>query len=97
MPFAPVGGTMCAASPARKSRPRRMGSATTLRIPVTLFSRNGPSLRVNPSAARRVPSSSQTCASDQAAGSVSGGTCRYRRVISGLRIEYSAKPFGWWE
>ena len=76
MPFAPVGGTMCAASPARKSRPWRMGSATKLRIPVTPFSMSGPSFRVKPSAVSRVPSSSQICASDQAPASVSGGTCR---------------------
>ena len=36
-PLAPVGGTMCAASPARNKRPYCMGSVTKLRIGVTLF------------------------------------------------------------
>ena len=47
-PFAPVGGTMCAASPARKSRPCRIGSATKLRIGVMPFSSTGPSASVQP-------------------------------------------------
>ena len=41
-PFAPVGGTMCAASPARNSRPKRIGSATKLRSGAMLFSIDGP-------------------------------------------------------
>src|SRR5260370_41012138 len=36
-PLAPVGGTMCAASPARNKRPYCIGSATKLRIAVMLF------------------------------------------------------------
>ena len=43
MPLAPVGGTMCAASPARNSRPYCIGSATKLRIAVTPFCITGPS------------------------------------------------------
>ena len=58
-PFAPVGGTMCAASPARNSRPYCIGSTTKLRIAVTPFSRIGPSCSVQPSSPRRVCSSSQ--------------------------------------
>ena len=41
-PLAPVGGTMCAASPARNSRPKRIGSATKLRSGAMLFSIDGP-------------------------------------------------------
>ena len=52
-PLAPVGGTMCAASPARKSRPYCIGSTTKLRMPVTPFSRIGPSSSVQPSSAER--------------------------------------------
>ena len=37
MPLAPVGGTTCAASPARKSRPHCNGSTTKLRMPVIPF------------------------------------------------------------
>ncbi len=39
MPFAPVGGTICAASPARNKRPNCSGSTTKLRMPVTPFCR----------------------------------------------------------
>ena len=53
-PFAPVGGTMCAASPARNSRPCCIGSTTNERIGVTPFSTIGPASR---SSARRVRSS----------------------------------------
>ena len=41
-PLAPVGGTMCAASPARNSRPWRIGSWTKLRIGVTDLAVIGP-------------------------------------------------------
>ena len=41
-PLAPVGGTMWAASPARNSRPKRIGSATKLRSGAMLFSIDGP-------------------------------------------------------
>ncbi len=50
---------MCAASPARNSRPCCIGSTTKLRIPVTPFSRIGPSLSVQPSSPSRAWSSSQ--------------------------------------
>src|SRR4029450_6752282 len=53
MPLAPVGGTMWAASPARNSRPWRIGSTTKLRMPVTLLSRIGPSSRVQPASGAR--------------------------------------------
>ncbi len=49
MPLAPVGGTMCAASPARNRRPYCIGSATKLRIPVMPFSSTGPSRSRQPS------------------------------------------------
>ena len=42
---------MCAASPARNSRPYCIGSTTKLRMPVTPFSRIGPSSSVQPSSA----------------------------------------------
>ncbi len=42
-PFAPVGGTMCAASPARNSLPYCIGSTTKLRMPVMPFCSTGPS------------------------------------------------------
>ena len=48
-PLAPVGGTMCAASPARNSRPCRIGVATKLRIGSTLFSVIGPCCSDQPS------------------------------------------------
>ena len=43
--MAPVGGTMCAASPARNRRPWRIGSATNERSGATLFSIDGPVAR----------------------------------------------------
>ena len=42
-PLAPVGGTMCAASPARNSLPYCIGSTTKLRMPVMPFCSTGPS------------------------------------------------------
>ena len=42
-PLAPVGGTMCAASPAKKSFPQRIGSATKLLTAAMLFSIEGQS------------------------------------------------------
>ena len=56
--MAPVGGTMCAASPARNRRPYCIGSTTKLRMPVTPFSSIGPSSSVQPS-----PVSSRVCSS----------------------------------
>ena len=44
-PLAPVGGTMCPASPARNSRPKRSGSTTKLRSGAMLFSMDGPVTR----------------------------------------------------
>ena len=44
-PLAPVGGTMCAASPAKNIRPKRMGSVTKLRKGAMLFSMLGPVTR----------------------------------------------------
>src|SRR4030095_2932616 len=41
-PFAPVGGTMCAASPARNRRPNRSGAATKLCSGAVLLSLAGP-------------------------------------------------------
>ncbi len=96
MPFAPVGGTMCAASPARNSRPYCIGTATKLRIGVIPLSSKGPSVNVKPSSvASRVCSSDQIRSSGHCAMSSSGATCRYIRVTSGERIECSAKPFSW--
>jgi hypothetical protein len=43
-PFAPVGGTVCAASPAITSRPQRIGSATKLRNRNRVRSKIGPCL-----------------------------------------------------
>src|SRR6478672_9807299 len=48
MPLAPVGGTMCAASPARNSRPCCIGSHTNERIGVMPLSKIGPSLIAEP-------------------------------------------------
>ena len=65
---------MCAASPARNSRPWRIGSATKLRIPVIPFCRIGPSAGCQPSSVRsRTCSSDQMRSSDHAARSSSGG------------------------
>ena len=40
--MAPVGGTMCAASPTKNSLPQRIGSATKLRSGAIDFSIDGP-------------------------------------------------------
>jgi hypothetical protein len=45
MPLAPVGGTICAASPARNSRPERIGSDTKERSGAMFFSNEGPRVR----------------------------------------------------
>jgi hypothetical protein len=93
MPLAPVGGTMWAASPARNSRPKRIGSTTKLRMPVTPLSRIGPSSRVQPSSvASRAWSSSQIRPSGQSSIGSSGSTWRYSRVSSGERMLCRAKP-----
>ena len=71
-PLAPVGGTMCAASPARNSRPCRIGASTKLRIGSTLFSVIGPGVSCHPSwpCPSRTASSAQIRSSDQSATSV---------------------------
>src|SRR5947199_285728 len=53
MPLAPVGGTMCAASPTRYSRAYCIGSTTKLRIAVMPRSRIGPDSRLKPSRVAR--------------------------------------------
>jgi hypothetical protein len=76
-PLAPVGGTMCAASPARNSRSYRIGSATKLRIGVMDFSRIGPSRSSHPSVVANLARSSvQIRSSGHASMSSSGSTCR---------------------
>ena len=94
-PLAPVGGTMWPASPARYRRPCCIGSTTKLRMPVTPFSRIGPSCSVQPSRPTRRWSSSQMRSSDHAARSSSGRHCRYRRLSSGVRRLRRAKPRSW--
>ena len=72
-PFAPVGGTMWTASPARYSRPYCIGVTTKLRIGVMPFSMIGPSWSVQPSSvSKRVCSSSQMRSSGQLAMSSCG-------------------------
>ncbi len=67
---------MCAASPARKSRPWRIGSATKLLSGATDFSSAGPvTSRAATAPGNRVLSSSQNRSSGQASGSVAAGTC----------------------
>ena len=56
MPLAPVGGTMCAASPSRKSFPNCMGETTKLRMGVIPFWKIGPSLKHEPFARRHARS-----------------------------------------
>ncbi len=53
---------MCAASPARKRRPCCIGSATKLRMPVTPFSRTGPSFERPARRARSARASSSQIA-----------------------------------
>ena len=72
---APVGGTMCAASPARNSRPNCIGSTTKLRMPVMPFSTILPSRNFQPSSvSSRVCSSCQMRSSGQPPISSSGAT-----------------------
>src|SRR5580704_4306290 len=56
MPLAPVGGWICAESPARNSRPYCIGSRTKLRIGVIPF------CSISPSASTRVPPRRARCA-----------------------------------
>ena len=92
--MAPVGGTMCAASPARNSRPYRIGALTKLRIGVMPLSRIGPSFSSQPGRASRFCSWAQIRPSGQAAMSSSGGTCRYSRLSAWLRRLCRANPSG---
>ena len=98
-PLAPVGGTMCAASPARNRRPKRIGSATKLRSGAMLFSIDGPVTIA--SAARRVEAAPQLVPErvvgpvldlvvERAPGRSSG-------CASAMRIEHSAKPRSWFD
>ena len=75
--MAPVGGTMWAASPARKSFSCCIGSTTKERIGVTPFSKISPSFNENPpSSSKRALSSSQIRESGQSSRSSSGEHCR---------------------
>src|SRR6266511_449504 len=74
-PFAPVAGTIWAASPARKSRPYCIGSTTKLRMPVMPFSSTGPSCSVQPSSAVRACSSCQIRSSGHSSSGSSGRHC----------------------
>ena len=77
MPLAPVGGTMCAASPARNSLRCCIGSTTNERIGVTPFSKISPSFSENPeSSSNRALSSSQIRSSGHSSMSSSGEHCR---------------------
>ena len=88
---------MWAASPARKSLPKRIGSATKLRSGAIPLSKIGPSASVQPSSvASRVCSSDQIRSSGQSARSSPAGTWMYRRLTSGERRLCRAKPRGWW-
>ena len=73
-PRAPVGGTMCAASPAKNKLPYRMGSATKDRKGAMDFSMVGPVINfADTSAGKRRFNSSQNASSDQSSTlSVSG-------------------------
>ena len=85
--MAPVGGTMCAASPAITRLPWRIGVNTKLRIAVMPRSRIGPVLNENPSpVGSRVSNSDQMRSSDHSSMRSSAGTCRYNRVIVGERM-----------
>ena len=95
-PLAPVGGTMCVASPARNSRPYRIGALTKLRIGVIAMSSAGPSFTSQPGSANRSWSACQIRASGQSSARASGSTCRYSLLTCRLRMLYRAKPSGWW-
>lgn len=74
-PRAPAGGTMCAASPARKRLPQRIGSATNERSGAIDFSIEGPVImRADTSAGRRRCSSAQKASSDQSSTLSASGT-----------------------
>jgi len=70
-----VGGTMCAASPAKYSRPEFMGCTTKLRMAVTFLLRIEPTLGFHPSQeVIRFGISYQMASSDHLRMSWSGGT-----------------------
>ena len=92
MPFAPVGGTVCAASPTIARRPLRSSCATKLRNRSTSRWKIGPSVRVVPGT--RACSASQISSSVSAFGSASGSHWKYMRCTVGLRWLMSAKPSG---
>ena len=95
-PFAPVAGTMCAASPARNSRPYCIGSTTKLRIGAMPFSRTGPSVSVQPSSvARRVRSSSQIRSSGHSVDVLVGIDLEVEAADLGERRLCSANPRSW--
>ena len=73
-PFAPVAGTMWAASPARKRRPNCIGSTTKLRMSAMFFSMTGPPCSSHPSSANRMRSCSQMRSSGQFSISSVGST-----------------------
>ncbi len=76
-PFAPVGGTMWPASPARNNLPKRSGSTTKLRSGAMLFSMEGPvTSSSRPFSSSRRRSSDQNASSDQALAESVSGTCR---------------------
>ncbi len=95
IPFAPVGGTMWAASPARKSLPWRIGSQTKERICTMLFWKILPSVSVQSSVSRRACISSQIRSSDQFSTLSLGSHWKYRRWISGERVLTREKPRSW--
>ena len=84
---------MCAASPARKSRPWRIGSHTTLLMPTITFCVIGPSFGSQPSrVARRARISAQMRSSDQRSTVSAGSHWKYMRCSVGDRVLTSAKP-----
>ena len=96
MPLAPVGGTMCAASPARKSLPYCIGVDTKLRMPTMFFWKILPSVICQPSAvSTRACSSAQMRSSDQFSTESFGSHWKYMRWMFGERVLTSAKPRSW--
>ena len=95
-PLAPVGGTVCAASPARNSRPYCMGSQTKLRNCSTSFLKMLPVLSVTPDGASRASNSSQIRSSDQSSTVGVGSHWKYSRCTFGDRVEISTNPRSEW-
>ena len=93
IPFAPVGGTMCAASPARNSRPYCIGSTTKLRIWMMPFWKIGPASSAQPSlVASRACSSVQMRSSGQFVDRVGRIALKIQALNFGERVLTSAKP-----